>query len=74
MELGLPQHQIDSLAALAARVRKSPGELVVEAVDRLLADENWFDRQVEIGIDQIARGQCIEEAEMDERVRRMMRA
>jgi predicted transcriptional regulator len=74
MDLNLPQHQVDSLADLAARVSKSPSELVVEAVDRLLADENWFERQVQIGIDQIASGECIEEEEMDERVRRMTRA
>jgi predicted transcriptional regulator len=46
----------------------------VEAVERLLAEENWFDAQVQLGIDQIARGEFIEEEEMDARVARMMRA
>jgi predicted transcriptional regulator len=43
-------------------------------VDRLLAEEGWFDAQVEVGIDQIARGEFLEEEEMDARVARMMRA
>jgi len=43
-------------------------------VERLLAEENWFDAQVQLGIDQIARGEFIEEEEMDARVARMMRA
>lgn len=46
----------------------------MEAVERLLAEENWFDAQVQLGIDQIARGEFIEEEEMDARVARMMRA
>jgi predicted transcriptional regulator len=43
-------------------------------VDRLLAQEEWFDAQVQLGIDQIARGEFLEEEEMDARVARMMRA
>jgi predicted transcriptional regulator len=43
-------------------------------VDRLLTQENWFDAQVQLGIDQIARGEFLEEEEMDARVARMMRA
>ena len=45
-----------------------------EALARLLAQENWFDAQVQLGIDQIARGEFLEEEEMDARVARMMRA
>lgn len=74
MNMNLPQHQIDSLAALASRVRRSPDELLVEAVDRLLADEDWFARQVQTGVEQMARGELIEEEEMDERVRRLLQA
>ncbi len=56
------------------RTGRSPGELVVDAVDRLLAQEAWFDAQVQLGIDQIACGEFLEEEEMDARVARMMRA
>jgi predicted transcriptional regulator len=41
-------------------------------VDRLLAEESWFNAQVQLGIDQIARGEFIEEEEMDARVARML--
>jgi predicted transcriptional regulator len=46
----------------------------MEAVDRLLAQDAWFDAQVKLAIDQIARGEFIEEEEMDARIARMTRA
>lgn len=74
MELQLPERQAAGLASLATRTGRSASELAAEAVDRLLAQENWFDSQVQLGIDQIARGEFLEEDEMDARVARMMRA
>jgi predicted transcriptional regulator len=74
MELQLPERQAAGLASLSTRTGRSASELAVEAVDRLLAEENWFDAQVQLGIDQIARGEFLEEEEMDTRVARMMRA
>ena len=74
MELQLPERQAAGLASLSTRTGRSASDLAVEAVDRLLAEENWFDAQVQLGIDQIARGEFLEEEEMDARVARMMRA
>jgi len=74
MELQLPEPQAAGLASLAMRTGRSAAALAVEAVDRLLTEENWFDAQVQLGIDQIARGEFLEEDEMDARVARMMRA
>ncbi|MGD0520721.1 MAG: hypothetical protein ABSA48_05640 [Terracidiphilus sp.] len=74
MNLQLPERQAAGLASLSTRTGRSADELVTEAVDRLLAQENWFDAQVQLGIDQIARGEFLEEEEMDARVARMMRA
>lgn len=74
MEIQLPESQANELASLSARTGRSADELVVDAVDRLLAHEAWFDAQVQLGIDQIARGDYLEEEEMDARVARMMRA
>jgi predicted transcriptional regulator len=74
MDLQLPERQATELANLAMRTGRSASELAVEAVDRLLAQEDLFDAQVQLGIDQIARGEFIEEEEMDARVARMMRA
>lgn len=73
MELQLPERQAAELASLSTRTGRSLDELVTEAVDRLLAQESWFDEQVQLGIDQIARGELLEEEDMDARVKRMMR-
>jgi predicted transcriptional regulator len=40
----------------------------------MLAHNDWFNAQVQIGIDQIARGEFIEEEEMDARVERILRS
>ena len=74
MDLNLPERQTTELASLSVRTGRSPDELVVDAVDRLLAYEAWFDAQVQLGIDQIARGEFLEEEEMDTREARMIRA
>jgi predicted transcriptional regulator len=74
MELQLPQRQAEQLLGLASRTGRSPDELVVDAVDRLLAHESWFAAQVQLGIDQIARGGFLDEEQMDARVARMIRA
>jgi predicted transcriptional regulator len=73
MNLQLPERQAAALASLSARTGRSAAQLAEEAVDRLLAQENWFEAQVQLGIDQIARGEFLEEEEMDTRVARMMR-
>jgi predicted transcriptional regulator len=73
MELQLPEQQAAALAGLSARTGRSPGDLVIEAVDRLLAEEDWFAEQVQVGIDQIARGEFVEESEMDARLTKMLR-
>ena len=74
MEIQLLERQQLSLAALAAQSGRSTSELLTEAVDRLLAHEEWFAAQVQIGIDQIARGEFLEEDEMDARVERLLKA
>lgn len=74
MDFQLPERQAAELASLSMRTGRSASELAVEAVERLLTEANWFDAQVQLGIDQIARGEFLEEEEMDVRVARMMRA
>jgi predicted transcriptional regulator len=73
MELSLTERQQASLAALSAQTGRSTADLLGEALDRMLAQEDWFAAQVQVGIDQIARGEFLEEEEMDERVARMLR-
>jgi predicted transcriptional regulator len=72
MELTLPERQHSSLATLSAQTGRSTSDLIVEAVDRMLAHQDWFDAQVQLGLDQIARGEFLEEEEMDQRVSRML--
>jgi predicted transcriptional regulator len=72
MEVHLPQEQQAEIDRLAAETGRSPDELVQEAVARLLAHNEWFKQQVQIGLDQIDRGEFIDEQEMDARVARML--
>jgi len=69
----LPEQQEAQLNDLAAQTGRNKEELVQEAVARLLAHNEWFQAQVQIGIDQIAGGEFLEEEEMDARVERMLR-
>ena len=71
MEVHLPEQQEAQLNALAAQTGRTD-ELVQEAVAQLLTHNEWFRAQVQIGIDQIARGEFLEEGEMDARVDRML--
>src|SRR5438309_6801901 len=72
MNVYLPHDQEAQLNELAAKTGRGTSELVQEAVAQLLAHNEWFKQQVQIGIDQIARGEFIEEDEMDALVERML--
>ncbi|HXJ92271.1 MAG TPA: hypothetical protein VMT20_05260 [Terriglobia bacterium] len=72
MEIHLPQTDEAKLNELAVKTGRGTDELVQEAVHHLLARNEWFQEQVQIGIDQIERGEFIEEEEMDARVARML--
>jgi len=73
MEVHLPESQEAQLTELALKTGRGTDDLVQEAVARWLAHSEWFQEQVQVGIDQIARGEFIEEEEMDARVERMLR-
>lgn len=72
MNVEFPQSQIEPLNALAAQTGKGTDELVKEAVSKLLAYNDWFKAQVRVGVEQIQRGEFIEEADMDLRVEKML--
>jgi predicted transcriptional regulator len=72
MEMLLPQNQETQLNELAARTGRGTDELVREAVAQLLVRNERFNQQVQLGIDQIKRGEFIEEEEMDARAERML--
>ena len=74
MEVHLPDTQESQLNELAAKTGRGTDELVQEAVAKLLSHNEWFKQQVQIGVDQIARGEFIEEEEMDARIERMLQS
>jgi len=74
MEVHLPDTQESQLNELAAKTGRGTDELVREAVAKLLAHNEWFKAQVQIGIDQIERGEFIDEEEMDARVERLLQS
>ena len=71
MEVLLPESQEAQLNELAFRTGRGTDDLIQEAV-AMLAHDAWFKEQAQIGIDQIGRGEFIEEDEMDARVERML--
>jgi predicted transcriptional regulator len=74
MEVHLPPNQEAQLNELAVKSGRGTDELVQEAVAKLLSHNEWFKRQVQIGIDQMARGEFIEEEEMDARIEHMLKS
>lgn len=72
MEVSLAQHQEAQLSALALRTGRGTDDLVQEAVTRLLVHNEWLKHHVQVGIEQIARGEFIEEDEMDARIARLL--
>ncbi|MDP9054261.1 MAG: hypothetical protein M3N93_08165 [Acidobacteriota bacterium] len=74
MEVLLPQNQESQLNELALKTGRGTDDLVQEAVARLLAYNERFKQQAQVGIDQIARGEFIEEEEMDVRIGRMLQS
>ena len=73
MEVHLLESQEAQLNELVARTGRGTDGLVQEALAKLLAHEEWFNQQPQAGLDQIQRGEFIEE-EMDARVERMLQA
>ena len=59
MEIHLSQDQEMQLNELAAATGRSTDDLVQEAVARLLAHNEWFKQHVQVGFDQIARGEFV---------------
>jgi predicted transcriptional regulator len=68
MEVQLTQDQLDGLNRRASTTGRGSGELVHEAVDNLLAYNRWFSEQVQVGLDQIRRGELVEDEEVHARI------
>jgi predicted transcriptional regulator len=74
MDVHLTPQQEMRLNELAATTGRGTEELVQEAVDRLLAYDAWFKEQVRVGLDQIDRGEFVEDEEVRGRIERMFQS
>ena len=59
MNVKLRPDQMARLDQLASATGQSVENLVREAVDNLLAHHAWFTEQVQVGLDQIERGETL---------------
>ena len=71
MEVDLTQDQLAGLNKLASTTGRGTDELVHEAVDNLLAYNRWFSEQVQVGLEQIRRGEFVEDEEVRARIDKM---
>lgn len=60
MEVNLPPDLQAKLDRIAAQQGREPESLVSEAIERLLGYDEWFIRQVEVGLAQVERGEVLE--------------
>jgi predicted transcriptional regulator len=74
MEIELLPHQVAELTEIAAQTGRGTDELVRQAVDEMISENEWLRQQAETGIEQVERGDFVEEEEMAMRVERMLRS
>jgi len=73
MEIELLPHQVAELNEIAAQTGRGTDELVRQAVDQLLSENEWLRQEARVGIEEIERGEFIDEDEMAVRVGRLLR-
>ena len=71
MEVHLTPEQETALNRLAAHTGRKTGELVQEAVEHLLAYNRWFKEQVQVGLEQIDRGDLVSYEQVATRIERL---
>ena len=71
MEVQFTPDQETQLNEMAVKTGRRTDELVREAVDRLLAYNQWFREQVQVGLDQIERGEFVDDEEVRARIERI---
>jgi predicted transcriptional regulator len=73
MEIELLPRQVAELTEIAAQTGRGTDELVRQAVDQMISENEWLRQEAKIGIEQVERGDFLEEEEMASRVERMLR-
>jgi predicted transcriptional regulator len=72
MEVQLTPEQLEQLNNLASSSGRRTDELVKEAIDNLLAYNDWFRKEVEIGLAQVRQGDLVEDDEVRARINRII--
>ena len=72
MELNLTPDQLEQLNKLASSTGRRADELVQEAIDNLLAYNEWFSKEVETGLAQVRQGALVEDEEVRARIDRIV--
>ncbi len=71
MEVQLTPDQETRLDELAGATGRGRDELIREAIDHMLSYNIWFKEQVRKGLDELDRGEFIEDDEVKSRMARM---
>lgn len=72
MEIELSPELQEKLERMGAQQGRDSKSLVKEAVERLVGYDEWFLRQVEIGLEQIDRGEFVEHEEVARRTENLI--
>jgi predicted transcriptional regulator len=72
MEVELRPDQEAKLNEIAETTGRGTDDLIREAVDRLLGYDDWFKREVQIGVDALNRGEVIPHQEIEARIDRWL--
>ena len=72
MEIELSPELQEKLERMAVQQGRDSKSLVKEAVERLVGYDEWFLRQVEIGLEQINRGEFLEHEEVAARIENLI--
>ena len=72
MEVNLSPELQARLERLAAQQGRNSESLVREAIERLINYDDWFIREVEKGLAQVARGEVLEHEEVAARMEKLI--
>jgi predicted transcriptional regulator len=72
MDIELRPDQMTRLSEIAEETGRGTDELVRQAVDQIISENEWLRQQAKIGIEQVERGEFLEEEEMASRVDRLL--
>ena len=72
MEIELSRELQEKLERIASQQGRDAKSLVKEAVEQLVGYDEWFLRQVEIGLRQIDRGEFVEHEEVAARMEKLI--